>query len=116
MLQWSCARCVFTTLLKVKHHKIFQSYCVIYLLRYLFPHQKNTRNYGTKHNYETSSSAKSNLIKKFYETNRNGKYSIIVIAVESWNKIQKQLNNMLFKDLSPNKNKTTATSFYLKSY
>ena len=39
-----------------------------------------------------------------------------VIAVESWNKIQKQLRNVRLKDLSPNKIKTVATNFYLKSY
>ena len=55
-------------------------------------------------------------MKLFYKTNRYGKYSITVSAVESWNKIQKQLKNMLFKDLSPNKIKTVANDFYLKSY
>ena len=40
-------------------------------------------------------------MKLFYKTNRYGKYSITVSAVESWNKIQKQLKNMLLKDLSP---------------
>ena len=39
-------------------------------------------------------------------TNRYGMYSITVSYVESWNKIQKQLKNMLLKDLSPNKIKT----------
>ena len=32
-----------------------------------------------------------NLIKLFYKTNKYGKYSITVSAVDSWNKIQKQL-------------------------
>ena len=41
----------------------------------------------------------------FYKTNRYGKYSITVSAVESWNKIQNQLKNTLRKDLSPNKTK-----------
>ena len=37
-----------------------------------------------------------------------------VSAVESWNKIQKQLGieNMLLKDLFPNKIKTVVTNFY----
>ena len=69
-----------------------------------------------QHNYETSSSTQGNLIKLFYKTNRYGKYSITVSAVESWNKIQKQLKNMLLKDLSPNKIKTVVSNFYLKSY
>ena len=33
-----------------------------------------------------------------------------------WNKIQKQLKNMLLKDLSVNKTRTVVTNFYLKSY
>ena len=69
-----------------------------------------------QHNHETSSSTNGNLIKRFYMANRYGKYSIIASVVESWNKIQKQLKNMLLKDLSPNKIKTVARNFYLKSY
>ena len=40
-----------------------------------------------------------------------------VSAVESWNKIQKQLGieNMLLKDLFPNKIKTVVTNFYITS-
>ena len=67
-------------------------------------------------NYETSSSTQGNLIKLFYKTKRYGAYSITVSAVESWNKIQKQLKDMLLKDLSPNKIKTVVSHFYLKSY
>ena len=55
-------------------------------------------------------------MKLFYKTDRYGKYSITVSAVESWNKIQKQLKSILLKDLSPNKVKTNVTSFYFKSY
>ena len=40
-------------------------------------------------------------MKLFYKTNRYGKYSITVSAVELWNKIQKQLKDMLLKDLPP---------------
>ena len=69
-----------------------------------------------QYNCETSSSTQGNLIKLFYKTKRYGKYSITVSAVESWNKIQKQLKNMLLKNLSPNKIKTVVTNFYLKSY
>ena len=54
-----------------------------------------------QHNYDTSSSAQGNLTKLFYKTSRYGKYPITVSAVESWNKIQKQLKNMLLKNLSP---------------
>ena len=42
-----------------------------------------------QHNYETSSSTQGNLMKLIYKTNRYGKYSITIIFVESWNKIQK---------------------------
>ena len=51
-----------------------------------------------QHNYETSSSIQGNLIKPF---GRYGKYSITIRAVELWNKIQKQLKNILLKDISP---------------
>ena len=69
-----------------------------------------------QHNYETSSSTQSNLMKLFYKTNKYEKYLITISAIESWNKIQKQLKNMLLKDLSPNKIKTVVTNFYFKSY
>ena len=69
-----------------------------------------------QHNYETSSSTQGNLTKLFYKTNRYGKYSITESAVESWNKIQKQLKDMLLKDLSPKKIKIIVSNFYLKSY
>ena len=64
-----------------------------------------------QHNYETSSSTQGNLMKRFYKTDRYGKYSITVSAVESWNKVQKQLKSILLKDLSPNKIKTVVTYF-----
>ena len=54
-------------------------------------------------------------MKRFYKTDRYGKYSITVSAAESWNKIQK-LKSILLKDLSPNKIKTVVTNFYFKSY
>ena len=59
-----------------------------------------------QHNYDTSSSTESNLMKVFYKTNRYGKYSITVSVVKLWNKIQKQLKNMLLRELSSNKIKT----------
>ena len=71
---------------------------------------------SNQHNYETSCSTQGNLMKLFYKTDRYGKYSITVSAVESWNKIQKQLKSILLKDISPNKIKTVVTNFYFKSY
>ena len=53
------------------------------------------------------------LIKLFYKTKRYGKYSITVSAVESWNKIEKQLKDELLKHLSPSKIKTIVSDFYL---
>ena len=55
-------------------------------------------------------------MKLFYKTNEYGKCSINISAGESWNKIQKQLKNMLLKDLSLNKIKTVVTNFHFKSY
>ena len=69
-----------------------------------------------QHNYETSSSTQGNLIKIFHKTKRYGKYSITVSAVESRNRIQKQLKDILPKHLSPNKIKAIVGDFYLKSY
>ena len=72
--------------------------------------------FSSDQHYETSSSTQGNIMKLFYKTDRYGKYSITVNAIESWNKIQKQLKNMLLKNLSPYKIKTAVTIFYLKSY
>ena len=55
-------------------------------------------------------------MKRFYKRNRYGKFSITVSALYSWNKIQKQLKDMLLKNLSPYKTETVVTNFYLKSY
>ena len=72
--------------------------------------------FSDQHNYESLSFTQGNLMKLFYKTNRYGKYSITVSAVESWNKIQKQLKSILLKDLCPNKIKTVVTNFFSKSY
>ena len=60
-----------------------------------------------------SSSTQGNLTKLFYKTIRYGKYSITVSPVESWNKIQKQLKDILLKDLPPRKINTIVSNFYL---
>ena len=39
-----------------------------------------------------------------------------ISAVESWNKIRKQLKDFLLRDLSPNKTKRIVSDLYLKSY
>ena len=69
-----------------------------------------------QHNYETSRFTQGNLMKVFCTANRYGKYSITASAAESWNKIQKQLKNVLLKHLSHNKVKIIVSNFYLKSY
>ena len=68
-----------------------------------------------QHNYKTSSSTKGNLTKRFYQTKRYGKYSITVSAVESQNKMLKQLKGLLLRDLSPNKIKIIVSDLYLES-
>ena len=69
-----------------------------------------------QHNYKTTSSTQGNLTKLFYKRNRYGKYSITVGALESWTKIQKQLKDILLKDLFPRKIKTIVSNFYFKLY
>ena len=66
-----------------------------------------------QHNYETSSSTQGNLTKLFYKTNRYGEYSITVSAVESWNKIQKQLKECYLKIYPPGKLKQLLVIFIL---
>ena len=73
--------------------------------------------FSDQHNYETSSRTQGNLTKLFFETKIYGKHSNNVSAVELWNKIQRQLKYILFKDLSPRKIKTIISNFYLiRSY
>ena len=55
-----------------------------------------------QHNYETSCSSLGNLHKPSYKTNLYGKNSIIVSAINAWNKSQKLLK-ISFRHLSPNK-------------
>ena len=52
-------------------------------------------------------------MKLFYKTDRYGKYSITVNAVESWNKIQKQLKSILLKDYPAIKLKQLSLIFIL---
>ena len=85
-------------------------------LNNLLPSVFNTWFTFSSDQHETSSSTQGNLIKLFYKTKRYGKYSITVSAVESWNKIQKQLKDLLLRDLSPNKIKIIVSDLYLKSY
>ena len=54
-----------------------------------------------------------NFVKLFHKTNRFGKSSITASAVESWNKIKKELKNTLLQHLSPNKLKQCSIVFIL---
>ena len=65
-------------------------------------------------NYETSSSRQGNLLKSSFGPNRYGKYSVITSAVDSWNRIQKQLKNTLLTDLSPSNIKAVISNFYIQ--
>ena len=69
-----------------------------------------------QHNYDTSRPTQGNLSKRFYKTKRNGKYSITVSVGELWKKIQKQIKDMLLKDLPSRKIIKIVSNFYLKSY
>ena len=50
-----------------------------------------------QHNYETWSSKQGSIIKSSYWKNRYGKYSIIASAIDSWNKIQRNLKILYWK-------------------
>ena len=52
-------------------------------------------------------------MKLFYKTNRYGKYSITISAVESWNNIQKQLKNIYLKNYPPIRLKQLSLIFIL---
>ena len=66
-----------------------------------------------QHNYETSSSTQGNLIKPFHKTDRYGKCSVTINAVESWNKVQKQLKICYLKIYPPIKLKQLLLIFIL---
>ena len=66
-----------------------------------------------QHNYETSNCRLGNLIKSKYMRSRYGKYSITGNAVNSWNKIQKNLKSTLQTDLFPNNIKPAVSNYFL---
>ena len=49
-------------------------------------------------------------------TNNFGKLSVIVIAFDSWNKMQDQMCEIALKDLRPRKIKWLLTNKFIKSY
>ena len=110
------------TLLHQYYYSLISRFCNIWCTPQVWiSNLRSTQNWHTwlsfssnKHNYETSSSTQGNLMKLLYKTNGYGKYSITVSAVESWNKIQKQLKNMLLKNkINPIKLKQLSLIFIL---
>ena len=57
------------------------------------------------HHYKTTFSIKGHLHKKSLWTNNFGKFSVTVSAIDSWNKIQDQMDEIAPKDLIPLTNK-----------
>ena len=57
------------------------------------------------HNYHTVSSTADKIFKPSYGTDSYGKNSIIVGAINSWNKTQHQFSNLSLKTYSPTKTK-----------
>ena len=67
------------------------------------------------HNYEITSSATCKVFKPSFRTNLYGKNSIIVNAIDAWNKAQTSLADAI-KDLTPNKIKTIIMKKMIDSY
>ena len=61
--------------------------------------------YYNIHDYETTSSATCKLFKPFF-SHLYGQNSIIVNAIDAWNKAQTSLGDTIVKDLTPNKIET----------
>ena len=62
------------------------------------------------------SRAEDHLHKKSFRTNNFRKFSVIVNAIDSWNKIQDQMGEIALKDLRPSKIKWLLTNKFIKSY
>ena len=67
------------------------------------------------HNYHTVSSTADKIFKPFYRTDSYGKNSIILGAINSWNKTQHQFSNLSFKAFRPNKLKVYFSKNALES-
>ena len=68
------------------------------------------------HNYETTSFATCKLFKSSFRTNLYRKNSIIVNAIDTWNKAQTSLGDTILKDLTPSKIKTIIIKRMIDSY
>ena len=61
------------------------------------------------HKYDTVSSSADKLFKPSYRTDSYGRNSVIIGAINCWNKMQNILRNQWLKSLYPNKIKTILT-------
>ena len=68
------------------------------------------------HHYSTTSSVKGYLHKKSFRRNNFGKFSVTVSAIDSWNKMQDQMDEIALKDLRSSKIKWLPTDKFIKSY
>ena len=68
------------------------------------------------HNYDTISSSTDTLFKPSYRTDSFGKNSLIVNAINYWNKIQNMLGGQSLKSLHPTKTKSILTQRCINKY
>ena len=68
------------------------------------------------HKYDTVSSSADKLFKSSYRTDSYGRNSVIIGAINCWNKMQNILKNQSLKSLYPNKIKTILTERCIDKY
>ena len=68
------------------------------------------------HKYDTVSSSADKLFKPSYRTDSYGRNSVIIGAINCWNKMQNILRNQSLKSLYPNKIKTILTKRCIDKY
>ena len=68
------------------------------------------------HKYDTVSSSADKLFKPSYRTDSYGRNSVIIGAINCWNKMQNILRNQSLKSLYPNKIKTIITKRCIDKY
>ena len=68
------------------------------------------------HNYDTALSLAENLFKRSNRTDSFGKSSVIIGAINCWNKAESILRDQLFKSLYPNEIKTILTKRCMDKY
>ena len=68
------------------------------------------------HKYDTVSSSADKLFRPSYRTDSYGRNSVIIGAINCWNKMQNILKNQSLKSLYPNKIKTILTTRCVDKY